>query len=175
MKENFRTLHVDLHPTKCNLCGGKVIYMQNAKIYGEKFGSGMCYYCTNCNATVGTHESNPEEAYGLLSNAKMKYMRKKCHSLFDTIWQVPQKKFRPSYVRGELYRWLAKQLNIRWEDCHFGYFDLDMLNEARDILIKVQGKRFKVYPKRKKEPHFIERDAQQTNGKGKDNESQKIA
>lgn len=72
---------IDLHPTRCNICGGKVIYTSNARVYGRKYGSGMCYYCTKCGAFVGTHEPHPEVAYGILSNAKMRAAKKKLHSI----------------------------------------------------------------------------------------------
>ena len=38
------------HPTKCNICGGLVKYIPNKEIYGKSYGSGFCYYCTNCGA-----------------------------------------------------------------------------------------------------------------------------
>ena len=47
---------IDKYPTVCNLCGGKVIYTSNARIYGKEYGSGKCYLCTNCGAYVGTHK-----------------------------------------------------------------------------------------------------------------------
>ena len=33
-------------PTVCNLCGGRVEYVPNRKVYGIKRGSGWCYRCT---------------------------------------------------------------------------------------------------------------------------------
>ena len=29
---------IDKYPTVCNLCGGKVIYTSNARIYGKEYG-----------------------------------------------------------------------------------------------------------------------------------------
>lgn len=40
-------------PTVCNLCGGRVEYVPNRKVYGIKRGSGWCYRCTECGAYVG--------------------------------------------------------------------------------------------------------------------------
>ena len=73
-----------LYPTKCNLCGGDVVYISNARIYGREYGSGRCYYCTSCKAYVGTHKPRPREAFGILANAEMRNMKKKCHKLFDS-------------------------------------------------------------------------------------------
>lgn len=115
---------IDLTPTTCNLCNGKVIYISNAKIYGKKYGSGYCYYCTCCGAYVGTHAPRPKEAMGILANAEMRAWKHKCHDLFDPFWQSKKIK------RHLLYRRLAQELEIPVGDCHFGYFDTEMLQKA---------------------------------------------
>lgn len=70
---------IDLQPTKCNLCGGDVIFTSNAKVYGRTYGSGKCYLCTNCGAYVGTHGPRPMEALGLLADKEMGIPVKECH------------------------------------------------------------------------------------------------
>ncbi|MCP9270307.1 DUF3268 family zinc-finger domain-containing protein [Xenorhabdus sp. XENO-1] len=35
--------------------------------------------------------------------------------------------------RTEAYRWLANQLEISFNECHFGWFDTDMCQRATDI------------------------------------------
>lgn len=66
------------HPTKCNICGGLVKYIPNKEIYGKSYGSGFCYYCTNCGAYVGTHVPQPKVALGILAkdNEKIKINNK---------------------------------------------------------------------------------------------------
>ena len=117
-----------LRPKICNICGGTVEYIQNKQIYGKPYGSGYCYYCTKCGAYVGTHRIRPIEAMGILANDEMRQMKIKCHDIFDSMWETCGQ-------RKQLYKWLAKQLKIKVEDCHFGYFDMDMLNSAYKILI----------------------------------------
>lgn len=119
---------VDIQPQKCNLCGGKVVYVSNAKIYGRQYGSGYCYYCTSCDAYVGTHEPRPKEAMGILANKQMRDWKMKCHSLFDPLWKNKRKK------RGQLYSDLALQMGIPISQCHFGYFNLEDLKRAYEIL-----------------------------------------
>lgn len=128
---------VDLHPTICNLCGGRVIYATNDIVYGKRYGSGYCYYCTECKSYVGTHNSRPKEALGLLANDIMRKGKIACHEIFDSKWkgQLKEKK-----KRRDLYRWLSKQLDIPLEQCHFGYFDLDMLRKAYRILLAIKEK-----------------------------------
>lgn len=124
-------INMDLYPTICNLCGGKVIYTSNSAIYGREYGSGKCYLCTNCGAYVGTHKPRPKEALGLLANKEMREMKVKCHSLFDERWKNKKHK-----SRRKAYEQLANQLNIPVSDCHFGHFDMGMLNKAYEILRK---------------------------------------
>ena len=127
---------IDFRPTKCNLCGGKVIYTSNAAIYGRQYGSGYCYLCTSCGAFVGTHVPHPEEALGILADEKMRKAKIRCHDLFDIHWK--DKGTESRRYRNALYRWLAKRLRILVEECHFGYFDLDMLKKAYSILEEVK-------------------------------------
>ena len=118
---------MNLQPTVCNICGGKVEYITNDKIYGRRYGSGYCYHCTKCGAYVGTHKSRPRIAIGILANKDRREMKMACHEAFDALWDTSKK-------RKRLYKKLAKRLNIDAADCHFGYFDLDMLNSAYIII-----------------------------------------
>lgn len=106
---------VDLCPTICNLCGGSVVYISNSKIYGRKYGSGKCYYCTNCGAYVGTHKSRPKEALGILGNAEMREMKMKCHELFDRQWKNEKTSKKRHIARKKAYADLAAGNGIRFE------------------------------------------------------------
>ena len=122
---------INLHPTTCNICGGKVILISNAKIYGREYGSGLCYLCTECGARVGTHQPRPTEALGILANEEMRDMKMKCHSLFDEQWKNSRNK---KDARAKAYSRLANQMHIKVADCHFGYFNMEQLTKAYEIL-----------------------------------------
>lgn len=123
---------VDTHPTVCNLCGGRVILCSNARIYhGREYGSGLCYYCLKCGAYVGTHKPRPKEAMGLLADEPMRRGKKMCHDLFDPLWREKKK---ANHKWNSAYRWLAGEMGIPVEDCHFGYFDIHQLRQAYRIL-----------------------------------------
>lgn len=126
----------NLQPTVCNICGASVIFVSNSKIYGREYGSGKCYLCTNphCRAYVGTHEPRPQEALGLLATAEMRDMKKKVHELFDERWKHESNPGKRRIKRSESYKWLAKQMEIPVEECHFGYFDMEKLETAYRIL-----------------------------------------
>ena len=118
-------------PTVCNLCGGRVEYVPNRKVYGIKRGSGWCYRCTEGGADVGTHVPRPKEAFGLLADDRMRLGKQFCHRLFDRRWLgAPNKR----KERTRQYEWLAGRMGIPVEECHFGYFDLEQLRLAYRIL-----------------------------------------
>lgn len=123
------------YPTICNLCGGKVIYISNSRVYGREYGSGKCYLCTKCGAYVGTHKPRPKEALGILANVQMRTGKKMCHAIFDSKWKGKPKAHKK---RKDLYCWLAKMMGISVNDCHFGYFDLKQLRQAYKILLKIK-------------------------------------
>lgn len=125
---------VNLQPTECNICGGTVIYTSNRIIYGKEYGSGKCYFCTQCGAYVGTHEPRPKEAFGILGNRKMRDMKMKCHELFDKQWKNEPNSKKRHIARQKAYQKLADLLDIPLEDCHFGYFDMDTLNKAYELI-----------------------------------------
>lgn len=132
---------INLQPTKCNICGGKVIYTSNSMIYGKEYGSGKMYYCTNCGAYVGTHKPRPTEALGILGNEEMRELKMKCHYIFDQQWKNISNGKKRHYARVNAYKELAKALGIRLEECHFGYFDMEMLQKAYMILNNDKEKR----------------------------------
>ena len=130
---------IPLRPTVCNLCGGEVILMSNANIYGREYGSGKCYYCTRCHAFVGTHKPWPDIAVGLLADPSMRSGKKYCHALFDPLWNNKGKKKRQR--RQALYKWLTIQMGLPENMGHFGYFDIHQLRQAYRILKTVKGKK----------------------------------
>lgn len=119
----------DKQPKRCNLCGGKVVYVPNKLIYGKSYGSGFCYMCTKCKAYVGTHEPRPMEAMGLLANKEMRNLKQICHDLFDEKWKTHNE-------RRYMYHKLADKMGITMPECHFGYFDADQLKQALKILME---------------------------------------
>ena len=127
---------IDLHPTRCNICGGHVVFTSNAAIYGKEYGSGKCYLCQSCGAYTGTHRPRPNEALGLLADDPMRKGKVMCHDLFDSMWKGKRKARKK---RKDLYAWLADRMGIPVEECHFGYFDIHQLRQAYLILKTARG------------------------------------
>lgn len=135
IEDLYREKSVCLYPKYCNICGGKVEYIENKLIYGKRYGSGYAYRCTSCGAYVGTHGERPKEAFGILANKEMRDWKMKCHDLFDSFWKGQKK---APKKRKACYAWLANKLNIPISQCHFGYFDLDMLKHAYETISLAQ-------------------------------------
>ena len=120
----MKKIEYDKHPTKCNLCGGKVIYNWAVK---EKSLSGFVYYCTECHAWVGTHPVKKDEALGLLADFDTRKARANVHRWFDKLWHNHEE-------REMWYHKLAQEMNM--EECHFSQMNLEELNQALDIIKK---------------------------------------
>ena len=113
-------------PTKCNLCGGVVIY-NKADI--TKSVSGFVYYCIECHAWVGTYPHDKEIAYGPLANFDTRKQRAEIHDWFDKLWKNHDE-------RDMYYGKLAQELGIEKERCHFGMMESEMLEKALKIVKK---------------------------------------
>lgn len=118
---------VERHPRVCHICGGKVIYTSNAKIYGKEYGNGKCYLCTKCGAYVGTCKFKPTEAVGLLADDQMRTLQKRCLIAFSLFWKNQKEK-------DKMQEKLAKELNISVAECNFGCMNLKTLTRAYKII-----------------------------------------
>ena len=56
------------------------------------------------------------------------------------MWQGKKKAHKK---RRDLYSWLAKQMSVPLEDCHFGYFTLGQLKQAYRILRQAASQKMK--------------------------------
>ena len=119
-------MNYDPKPTKCNLCGGVVIYNKADK---TKSVSGFVYYCTQCHAWVGTYPHDKEIAYGPLANFDTRKQRAEIHDWFDKLWKNHDE-------RDMYYGKLAQELGIEKEKCHFGMMESEMLEKALKIVKK---------------------------------------
>ncbi|WP_258115623.1 DUF3268 family zinc-finger domain-containing protein [Levilactobacillus yiduensis] len=122
----------DKHP--CPYCGGKVVYASNANIYGgREFGNGRCYFCLNCQASVGVYSDGASKhptrmPLGILATPEMKELKMLCHSRFDKVWRSHW------LSRSRCYKRMAHLMGIDLDYCHFGYFNEDDLMRALTIM-----------------------------------------
>lgn len=127
---------MNLHPTGCNLCGGRVamVSARDARMHGCDTRR-RHYVCTQCRAFVGVYPGSDIQK-GLLANQEMRRLKASCHRLLDPMWY---RKKRAKKKRAALYAWLAQKMGIPGEDCSFDRFDLAQLKTAHQILKGVDG------------------------------------
>jgi hypothetical protein len=88
--------------------------------------------CQFCDAYVGCH-GNTWEPKGTLANLQLRRLRSKCHAVFDPRWKPTTGKINreiASAKRQKEYAWLANQLGISVQECHFGMFNVDMCRKV---------------------------------------------
>ena len=131
----------------CPYCGktavlvsGTHIYPHRRDLYALRF-----WACDPCSAYVGCHKagawmyvggekilSNGTLPLGRLANAALRREKSAAHAAFDPLWKTGRMR------RREAYSWLAKQLGIRFDDCHIGEFDVE---RCRAVVAAVNGLR----------------------------------
>ncbi|MCC3679199.1 DUF3268 family zinc-finger domain-containing protein [Staphylococcus epidermidis] len=116
-------------PSACNCCGGaRVELIENSEIYnGRSYGEWpYAYLCRDCGAYVGLHPAT-DLPLGTLADKPLREARNRGKRPFERIW-------RERYMRrSEAYAWLAKQLQLPAEQCHFGLFDAEQCEQARQV------------------------------------------
>lgn len=126
----------------CKLCGGHVIYTDNAILYTESKGLGVCYYCEDCHASVLCNKQRKEiledgtEVYsplGILGTKETRQLRIRCHQILDSTWRLNR-----AMKRSTAYRKLAIAMGIPYESCHFSWMNTEQLAYALEILTLTQ-------------------------------------
>lgn len=119
-------------PNKCQSCGGKNISFGKMESFGlVPYGSGYCYYCSDCKNFIVTQRGEHKRALGTIANKDTKALRLECHKYMDALWEN-------SRQRRYYYHKLSKEMDIPFERCHFGMMDKDQLEKALEILKKME-------------------------------------
>ena len=105
-------------PTACRYCGGKVELVENSEIYrGRSYGDWpYAYLCRPCDAFVGLHPAT-DLPLGTLADKSLREARKDAKHLWQRVGSVL------GLDRNQAYQWLADQMQIPKQECHFGHFD----------------------------------------------------
>lgn len=71
----------------------------------------------------------------VLADAKLRSWRRRCHATFDQIWQIKARvdETDSKEARAAAYRWLADQLGLTKDKCHFGSFGIEMCKKAHEV------------------------------------------
>jgi hypothetical protein len=116
-------------PETCRYCGPNtpVFLGHHDEIYGRAYGEWpYLYLCENCEAYVGLHPFT-DIPLGTLANAELRQARKANKAKFITLQRAK------SWSRSRAYQWLADQMGIKVEECHWGWFEIGQCEQAGDI------------------------------------------
>lgn len=116
-------------PKECPYCGGPVVLVDNWVIYrGKSYGEWpYAYDCRPCDAFVGLHPDT-DIPLGTLADKPLREARKSSKKLFHDLMEMSHKS------RSDSYAWLADKMSIPTEVCHFGWFNEEQCEAAKDIL-----------------------------------------
>jgi len=117
-------------PESCRYCGPRtpVFIGSHEEIYnGRSYGDWpyVCL-CDNCEAYVGLHPFT-DIPLGTLADADLREARKKNKSIFQNVLK------RSLMSRNEGYQWLADEMEIPVEHCHWGWFEIQDCKKAGAI------------------------------------------
>lgn len=111
-------------PTACPYCGGPIELVSHMDVYGREYGNWpYVYRCSPCDAHVGLHPDT-DIPLGTLANSELRSERAKQKAHFERLWKSGK------MTRTGAYRWLAVQMNLSPDDCHWGIFTLEQCRMA---------------------------------------------
>lgn len=112
-------------PEQCQYCLDVVEIQHHDKIYGKAYGEWpWMYVCVRCGARVGMHPFTAIPL-GTLADEETRNARKLCKPSFERLWMEA------GFERTGAYAWLASELGITTEQCHFGLFDISTCERAK--------------------------------------------
>lgn len=108
----------------CPYCGQPSEYADSQEVYHGK-SYGMIYICRDCDAYVGVHKGT-DVALGRLADWELRQWKKRAHEAFDAIWKWKiDHGINKGIARSETYAWLSRELQIKPELTHIGFFDVE--------------------------------------------------
>lgn len=116
-------------PESCRYCGPKtpVFLAHHEEVYGRAYGEWpYLYLCENCGAYVGLHPFT-DIPLGTLADADLRQARKANKAKFINLQRAK------SWSRSRAYKWLAGQMGIKIEECHWGWFERRECEKAGQI------------------------------------------
>lgn len=113
-------------PVECEHCGSPVQVAHHKQVYGRSYGDWpWLYKCEGCRAYVGMHPFT-NIPLGTLATSEIRQARKHCKSPFESLYKSGR------LTRSEAYERLAEKLGIEKEQCHFGWFNVEMCQKAEN-------------------------------------------
>ena len=119
----------------CVECGGAGVLVSGAVIYPHRADlHDRTYYRCACGAYVGCHPGT-QLALGFPAGADTRSLRNRIHKAFDPLWKERVEQGVAQFrARGRAYKWLARELGIRPDECHISQMDGELAARALAIV-----------------------------------------
>lgn len=107
----------------CQYCGAPTTFSKTSEHLYDGKDYGPVWECRPCDAAVGCHKGT-NEPLGLVADKKTRAARAKAHKAFDPLWQRKMELhgWTKQSARQAGYKWLAREMGLRVENCHIGNF-----------------------------------------------------
>ena len=124
----------------CPYCNKEAYFWENKIIYWKNYWkSYMCYYCKDCDASVGTH-NNTDKPFGFMANKLTRNARHSCHELLDPLWKIKPdwnyNKWSKWKERKKLYMLIANHMWIDFDKMHFWMFNVEECRIAYKFILE---------------------------------------
>src|SRR5581483_10362961 len=98
------------------------------------------WVCRDCDARVGCR-GNTDVPLGELGDGKLRTARQKGHEACDPLWREMSRRsgMPEGEARNVAYFWLAEQLGITREECHFGGMSYERILKATVLCRELQA------------------------------------
>lgn len=124
-------------PTKCNVCGKKVIVTNSQVVLGKLSGKQLYFYCDYCKASAPAFWNEEEqlyEAFEILTTKKMRIIQKEILKKIEEECTsgVPEKYH--EHLKNLAYKIIADYLEIAAKECYIKALSINQLNTVLLIM-----------------------------------------
>jgi hypothetical protein len=113
---------------ECPYCTKQAELVMAEEVYGDRIRPEISqlkmWLCRPCQAWVGCHKGT-DRPLGRLADKNLRKWRMLAHELFDPLWKGRTRK-----SRRKAYLWLSSRLQIPFEGCHIGDFNVEQCKEV---------------------------------------------
>lgn len=120
-------------PQTCHYCSGPVVLAANSEVYGGRsFGDWpYVYLCRFCSAYVGLHPDT-DLPLGFVADDVTREARKEAKRAFQRMTIMLFSHYKRD-ARERAYDWLSFAMGIPRHETHFGWFDFERCEKAREV------------------------------------------
>ena len=130
-QHGFRMEPVTDHPCPCGATceptNGARIHPHRPDLADHRF-----YLCMSCGRRCGTHRGS-WEPLGVPATIIERQLRQNAHWRLDSMW-TSQREGERCRMRAELYKWLARKMELTPEETHIGRMDEPTLRRCIAVL-----------------------------------------